>query len=369
MAGASFLIYGAYGYTGELIARQAVARGHRPVLAGRDRQKLQALASELGLPSLVLGLEDRAALIRALEPVDAVCHAAGPFVHTSGPLVEACLAAHTSYLDITGELPVFDALFQHHTQAQRQGVALISGVGFDVVPTDCLARFVADRVEGASQLEIAFAVLGRPSAGTAKSSFEGLLRGNFVRRGGKLQAIPLGEGIKEVQFSDRRRYVLPIPWGDLETAFRTTGIPDITTYMAVPATPARLLARALPLTSRLLPSLARQLARPFPRRAILAAIETHVSGPDESARQSGRAYLWARAAAPDGRAREAWLETADGYAFTAESAVLSLERLAELRPTGALTPAQAFGADFVLSVSGSVRHEQLPVSARTASVP
>jgi short subunit dehydrogenase-like uncharacterized protein len=369
MAGASFLIYGAYGYTGELIARQAVARGHRPVLAGRDRQKLQALASELGLPSVVLGLEDRGALIRALEPVDAVCHAAGPFVHTSQPLVEACLAAHTSYVDITGELPVFEALFKRQAEARQRGVALMPGVGFDVVPTDCLARFVAERVQGASQLEIAFALLGGPSAGTAKSSFEGLLRGNFVRRAGQLVPIPLGEGIKQVQFSDRRRSALPIPWGDLVTAFVTTGIPDITTYMAIPSLPARVLSRALPLTSRLLPSLARQLARPSLRQAVLSAIDAHVAGPDAHARRKGHAYLWARATAPDGRMHEAWLETTDGYAFTAESAVLALERLAELRPTGVLTPAQAFGADFVLAVSGSVRHESLPASALTANVP
>lgn len=358
------MIYGAYGYTGELIARRAVARGHRPVLAGRDARKLAALAGELELPSVVVRLDDTAGLARALEQVETVCHTAGPFVHTAAPMLAVCLEAGTNYVDITGELPVFQRVFASHEAALSRRVALISGAGFDVVPTDCLARFVADSVRSATQLEIAFALLGRPSAGTAKASFEGILRGNYRRVGGVLQEIPLGQGVRELQFSDRRRTVLPIPWGDLETAYRTTAIPDITTYMAVPRTAARLLAQALPVTSRLLPKLASVLAAPAIRELALSAIQANVKGANAAGRARGRAYLWARASAPDGRSREAWLETMDGYAFTAESAVLVMERLRGLRPTGALTPAQAFGADFVLEVTGSVRHEQLPPAAR-----
>jgi short subunit dehydrogenase-like uncharacterized protein len=359
MAGSGFMIYGAYGYTGQLIARQALARGHRPLLAGRDGAKLGALAQELGLPAVSVGLDQRSALLRALEQVSAVCHAAGPFVHTSEPLVEACLEARVHYLDITGEVPVFEAIFRRHAAAEQRGVALLPGVGFDVVPTDCLARFVAQRTPGATELDLALAVLGRMSSGTARSSFEGILRGNFVRRDGKLQQIPFGQGLGEVQFSDRRRAVLPIPWGDLETAFHTTGIPNIRTSLAIPGGVARGLPRAAPV----LPVLMRLLARPWPRRAVLALLESQVAGPDERARSEGRAYLWARASARDGRSTEAWLETCDGYAFTAQSVVLAVEALARTPRAGALTPALAFGADFVLNVSGSVRHEQLPASA------
>lgn len=357
------MIYGAYGYTGELIARRAVARGHRPVLAGRDVHELTALGRELGLPSQVVALDDRAALERALSEVELVCHTAGPFVNTAEPMLAACLAAGTHYVDITGELPVFQRVFAAHEEARRRGVALLSGAGFDVVPSDCLARFVADQVPDANELEIAFAALGRPSAGTAKASFEGILRGNYRRVDGVLEEIPLGQGVSEVQFSDRRRTVMPIPWGDLETAYRTTRIPNITTYMAVPKTAARLLGQALPVTSRLLPRLGSILSRPPLREALLSVIEKNVKNPSEKARARGRAYLWACASAPDGRSREAWLETSDGYAFTAESAVLVMERLRTSPLTGALTPAAVFGADFVLEVSGSRRHAELPTSA------
>ena len=362
MARSGFMIYGAYGYTGELIARQAVARGHRPLLAGRQREPLDALARELGVPSVALTLEDSAALVSALERVEVVCHAAGPFVHTSARMLEACLTAQTSYVDITGELPVYARIFELDGAARRRGIALLPGVGFDVVPSDCLARFVADAVPGATELEIAFATLGRPSVGTTKSSFQGLLRGNFVRRDGELREITLGEGVTEVQFSDRKRTVLPIPWGDLETAFRTTGIANITTYMGVPSAPARLLARALPFTSRVMPPLMRALSRPRVRGAVLSVIDAFVSDPNAREREAGRCFLWARARAADERTCEAWLDTADGYAFTARSAVLALERVLKERPRGALTPAGAFGADFVLEVEGSVRYARLPAA-------
>ncbi len=351
-----FMIYGAYGYTGQLIAREAVARGHRPLLAGRNEAKLSALARELGLPFVAVGLEERAELLRALSSVAAVCHAAGPFVHTSAPLVDACLATGAHYLDITGELPVFEAIFRRHAEAERRNVALIPGVGFDVVPSDCLAGFVALAVPDAHELELALAVRGGMSSGTAKASFEGLLRGNFARRDGELRAIPFGRGLREVQFSDTRRTVMPIPWGDLSTAFHTTRIPNITTSMAIP----RVLALSLPLAAPFLPGALRLLSRPWPRRRILALLDGHVRGPDGRQRSEGRGYLWARASNRDGLAQEAWLETAEGYAFTAESAVQALEALERSPCVGALTPATAFGTDFVLRLRGSVRYEHLP---------
>jgi short subunit dehydrogenase-like uncharacterized protein len=355
-----FMIYGAYGYTGELIARQALARGHRPLLAGRRRDELEKLAEELDLPSVCVSLDEPARLREALGQVAVVCHAAGPFVHTSAPMVDACLDAQTSYVDITGEIVVFRGVFARHAEAERRGVALLPGAGFDVVPSDCLARFVADAVPGATELQIAFASLGRPSAGTAKASFEGVLRGNFVRRDGRLREIAWGEGVQKVRFSDRARTVLPIPWGDLETAYRSTRIPNITTLMAVPESAARLLALARPVTKSLMPKVMAGLGSAAVRDVVIGAIDRYIHNPDAVARRAGRAYLWARASAGNGQAREAWLETVDGYALTAESAVLALEKIAERRPAGALTPAQAFGADFVLEIGGSVRRELLP---------
>jgi len=366
MAQAEWMIYGAYGYTGELVAREALQRGHRPLLAGRSAAKLQPLAAELGLPHRVVDLGDAPALERALSEVALVFHAAGPFIHTSDVMVSACLAAGVHYVDVTGELPVFARNFERDAAARQRGIVLLSGAGFDVVPTDCLARYVSDAVPGASELEIAFGGSGKPSAGTAKSSFEGMLRGGFVRREGKLVPLAFGKGARRVRFSDRERPVLPIPWGDLETAYRTTSIPNITTYMAMPEGAARLLERTQPLPTLAMPVVRRVLGTRLVKDAVMRAIERGVQGPDADERAAGRSLVWARAADARGRERQAWLETLEGYAFTAVASVRAVEHLLKGGLAGALTPALAFGADFVLEVPGTRRYDELPARADAA---
>jgi short subunit dehydrogenase-like uncharacterized protein len=267
-------------------------------------------------------------------------------------MVQACLAAGAHYLDITGEIPVFENTFRHDAEARRRNVVLMSGVGFDVVPTDCLARYVADRVPGAHELELAIAASAPPSAGTAKSMLEGLPSGCFVRRGGQLQPWPMGQGVRRARFSDKERTVVPIPWGDLVTAWHSTAIPNITTYVAQPAA----VAHALRFT---FPVLRRVVAVEAVREQLAKLVEARVQGPDETLRQRGRSQVWAEARAPDGRRAEAVLETPEAYAFTARATVRAVEEVLAGARRGALTPAQAFGADFVLSVEG-VRRMDLP---------
>jgi short subunit dehydrogenase-like uncharacterized protein len=310
-----------------------------------------------------VGLDDAEGLRRALDGVKLVFHAAGPFVDTSEAMIRACLDASVSYVDITGEIPVFQTSFKYDAVAKQKNVVLMSGVGFDVVPTDCLARHVADQVEHASELEIAIAVIGQPSGGTSKSSFDAMLRGGFWRRGGELTPLAFGKGVRSVRFSDAERPVMPIPWGDLETAYRSTGIPNITTYMAVPPRVAAALSKGWPLAAAGMPVLRALLGTSPIKRAIQRSIGTRIKGPDEQARRAGHSYMWARAAASDGRAAEAWLETLEGYDFTALAGVRIVERLLAQPLRGALTPAQAFGADFVLEIEGTKRYDRLPTPA------
>src|SRR5215211_4167475 len=135
----NFLIYGSYGYTGQLIVARAIQEGMRPILAGRSEKKLRAQAEQSGLDCRAFSLSDSAKLDSALLDVDAVLHCAGPFVHTYRQMAEACLRTRRHYVDISGEILGFEALAAMDSQAKAAGIMLLPGAGFDVVPSDCLA--------------------------------------------------------------------------------------------------------------------------------------------------------------------------------------------------------------------------------------
>jgi short subunit dehydrogenase-like uncharacterized protein len=341
----SFLIYGANGYTGELIARQAAAEGLRPVLAGRSAAAIERLAGELELPARVFGLDDPAAVDRGLQGVSLVLHAAGPFSRTSAPMVAACLRAGAHYLDITGEIPVFEACRAQDAAARARGIVVLPGVGFDVVPSDCLARALADRLPGATHLELAIYALGELSRGTAKTMVEHLGEGSAERRGGRLVPLAPGSKTKKVPLGGKPRPVVAVPWGDLSTAYASTGIANITTYMAFP--PAQLKAmRALRLLGPL-------LRRKAVIRLLQAVIERRLTGPSEHVRESMSTEIWGRVEAPDGRALEGRVRGPEGYKTTVIAALASARRvLAGGIAPGFHTPATAFGAEFVAGLPG-----------------
>jgi short subunit dehydrogenase-like uncharacterized protein len=360
MTQANWLIYGANGYTGTIIAEEAVKRGHRPILAGRSADKLRPLGERLGLTTLAVDLQDADALARALEPHALVVHAAGPFIDTSAPMVRACLATRTNYIDVTGEIAVFQQVLPQHAAAEQREILLLSGAGFDVVPTDCLALHVAQQLPNATKLEIAIAGMSNASPGTVKSMLDGAANGGLVRRNGELVPQPVGKDTRWLRFADRERRALAIPWGDLETAYRTTGIPDITTYMAFPRTLVDLAALSWPLTAFLTPLLKPVLSQESVRQSLQRAVEARVQGPNEAQRKAGRSQVWASVSDAEGHSVEAWLETSEGYEFTALAAVRCVEHTLAQKPVGALTPALAFGKDFVLEIEGTRRIDEAP---------
>ncbi|UCC62954.1 MAG: saccharopine dehydrogenase NADP-binding domain-containing protein [Anaerolineae bacterium] len=351
-----WMIYGAYGYTGELVAEEAVCRGHRPVLAGRSSKELIPLAERLDLDWVVVNLQDMGSLTNVVAEVDLVFHAAGPVIHTSDRMILACLAAGTNYVDISGEISVFRNTFSYDQAAVESGIALISGAGFDVIASDCMAEHATNQVHNAVELEIAIATLGRTSPGTAKTALELFPQGGRIRRDGQLLPYRWGKGAKEIPFPHAVRTVVPIPWGDLTTAFQTTGVPNITTYMALPKNAIRLVRWLSPVAQRV-------LKVKLIRRALQKWVEKNIHGPDAEMRQKGRSYVWVRAADSRGREAQAWLETLEAYQFTAVGGVRCVERVLEERPQGALTPALAFGADFVLQIEGTRRFDVLPANA------
>mgnify|MGYP002780651107 CR=1 FL=1 len=351
MPDCSFLLYGATGYTGRLLAAHARERGLRPVLAGRDARAVPALAAELGLPHRVVRLDDAAALDAALAAVPVVLHAAGPFAHTSAPMAAACLRPGTHYLDVTGEIAVFEALAARGAEAGARGVMLLPGVGFDVVPSDCLAAHLKRRLPTATRLALAFVGLGGGvSRGTALTAVENLHRGGAVRRAGHITPVPAAWKTRAVDFGRGPRTVTTIPWGDVSTAYHSTGIPDVEVYTRLPDGLRRLMRLARPI--------APLLGTAPVQRFLKSRIRRGPAGPGAEQRARGESRLWGEATDAEGRRAVSRLRTPEGYTLTARTAVAVVERvLAGAAPPGFQTPSLAYGADFILEFEGVVRED------------
>lgn len=340
------MIYGANGYSGDLIAREAAARGMTPILAGRSADKLAPLGRELGLPVRVFGLDDPGALDKGLAGVGLVLHCAGPFSATSAPMVAACLRNGAHYLDITGEIDVFERAYTFDGEAKDAGIVLCPGVGFDVIPTDCVAATLAAELPGAVTLALGFDTRAGMSPGTLKTSVEGLASGSRVRRGGRLVGVPLGKVRRRVDFGNGEKDAVAIPWGDVASAYRTTGIGDISVF--IPTSPKR--TRGLRLAN-----LARPLVSAGPvQRMMKRRIERTVAGPSAEARARHRTYVWGEVTDAAGETRTARIETANGYDLTITGSLAFVEHLTNTTPGGgAYTPSQLLGKDLVTRLPGS----------------
>ncbi len=337
---AQWMIYGANGYTGELIVAEAVKRGLTPVLAGRNAGKVKTLADQFGLEHRAFGLDDATTVAAGVQGMQLVLHCAGPFFRTFEAMLAGCLAAKVHYLDITGEIAVFEGCARKDADAKAAGITVMPGVGFDVVPSDCLAASLKGALPGATTLELAFGGGAGVSRGTAKTMASGMGQGGAVRRGGKIRRVPQAYLVQEVPFHDKRRTSVSIPWGDVSTAWRSTRIPDITTFLASP--PGRI--RAMKIARYIGPI----LSLGFVQRWLEARIDANPPGPDESARDRAPMQLWGRVTDAAGTVVEGTLTTPDGYSHTAHAAVECVRRMLEgAVAAGYQTPSLAFGAGFV----------------------
>ncbi|MFW9824017.1 MAG: saccharopine dehydrogenase family protein [Candidatus Thorarchaeota archaeon] len=348
---ATWMLYGAYGYTGQLITQEAKNRGHNPILAGRSREKLIPIAEQHNLDYVIVDLKNEEKLIKSLEDVDLVFHAAGPYKYTSEPMVKACLKTASNYIDITGEVQVFEENFNYDKQAKDVGIAIISGVGFDVVPSDCLAKYVSEKIAEPHMLDLGITAMSNPSAGTLKTMLEHYDVGQLVRRNGKLIRLEKVD-LRNIRFSDRERIARPVTWGDLATAYRTTKIPNITTYFPLPKKFPNLL-ESLGISPK------EMINNVVTKKKVYKWIEKNIHGPDKIKRETYRCYLWAQVTNKKGEQAQAWVETMESYQFTAVAGVRCVEKLLELRPKGAITPALAFGADLILGIPKTIRIDSI----------
>jgi short subunit dehydrogenase-like uncharacterized protein len=340
------LIYGSYGYSGNLIVQECAAKKIPMILAGRDGSKLEVQARAFNVPFEALDLSETEKLKPLLARCSLVIHCAGPFRTTAKPMAKACLETKTHYTDITGEIGVFESLFKLNQQATDAGIMILPGTGFDVVPTDCMAARLKMKLPSATHLQLAFASLGGgPSRGTAKTAVEGLGFGSVIRKNGELKREPLGRKMM-VDFGFKTLSTMGIPWGDVSTAFRTTGIPNIEVYMAVPPKVIRM--------AKLSNYFGWLLRMNWLKGMILNRMDKTVQGPADEIREKSRSYVWGKVWDNKGNEATAKLETLGGYTLTAKAATLIAEKIlsGNFKP-GFATAAMAYGADLVSEVEGS----------------
>jgi short subunit dehydrogenase-like uncharacterized protein len=346
------LIYGANGFVGREIARMAVGSGLKPILAGRDRTSIEALGRELGVEPRVFGLEDSSAVERGFESVRVVLHCAGPFLHTFRPVASACLATGAHYLDITGELPVYEALAALDERAQSRGVMLLPGVGFDVVPTDCLAVYLKGRLPSATRLTLAFqgdGPAGLPP-GTQRTMIEMLPYGQRVRRDGRLVRAEPAVQTRTIDFGRGPVTAMRLSWGDIFMAHRSTGIPNIEDYAVLP----RSMQRRMPVLDALRPLFRIPFVREFLKRSVKPG-----STPEQ--RLATTTHVWGEVEDATGRKAAARLHGPEaGVVWTARTALAAIRRVlaGDVHP-GFQTPGLAYGPDLVLEAGGATREDLL----------
>jgi len=347
----NFLIYGSYGYTGQLIVELAVKDGLHPILAGRDERKLLIQAGKYNLEYRAFSLNETTKLDSALNEVEAVLHCAGPFVLTFRQMAEACLRTKRHYVDISGEIFGFEALAEMDEQAKQAGIMLLPGGGFDVAPTDCLALHLKQRLPSATHLRLFLRGVGAGvSRGTAKSAVENLQRQGMIRKDGKLVQVPPAWKALMQDFGRGPVRVVSIAWGDVSTAYHSTGIPNIETYISFP----QVLMNFMYDMRTIGPLFYNRIAKTI----LKALINLYPPGPPEARRMKAFATMIGEVTDEQGKRAVSKIRTREGYTFTAQVTVDIMKRILNQDfKSGFQTPSKAYGADFVLQIEGVTRED------------
>lgn len=319
----TLLIYGATGYTGRMAAERAKALGLDVEIAGRSQQRLAGLAAQLDVPYRVFDTD--ADIQSFLSGVSVLLNFAGPFAHTAEPLMRACIVAGVDYLDITAEINVYRLAEKLGAQAASSNVMLLPGVGWDVVPTDSLAVQAARRVDMPTALNIALQVPGSMSRGSAMSVSEIIGAGLMARVDGKLIATPDATP-RHFDFGQGPVLCVPLSFGDLVTAWHSTGIPNIAMFVHI-------------------------AGDAFPE----GDLSLLPDGPTAEQRDAHRARAVVEVMGADGTTARSVIETVNGYSYTPLAAVEAARRVLNgERLPGFATPAKVFGDGFAQSIAGTV---------------
>lgn len=351
-----WMIYGASGYTGKLIALEARKRGYKPLLAGRNAEKLRALSDKLKLPFRAFDLNRGVEALRPqLKDVGLLLNCAGPFSQTYQSLIETCLAEQCHYLDITGEINVIESLHDYHRQAQQKNIVICPGVGFDVIPTDAVATVLKNELPQATHLSLAFSAPGSISPGTAKTGIEGLKEKTQIRSNGELTEIQRGQKRISVPFADKTRKASLVGLADVASAYYSTGIPNIDTWLPL-SSQAHFQLRASNYIRVILGLSAVQ-------NRLKQQAQAKLKGPSKEQRGSLSAQIWGQARDQNGHIVEAVLTTCNAYECTIHGALGIIEYTLNNRAHiegGFYTPTQLVGPNFISTLPGCSPIQLLP---------
>jgi short subunit dehydrogenase-like uncharacterized protein len=360
-------VYGATGFTGELIARELKRRGADFLIAGRDRGKLEALSEELGgVPFAAVSVDDPAGLRKILEPCSVVVACAGPFGLYGEPVVAAAVDTETHYLDTTGEQGFMRVVFERYGErAAEKGAALVSGMGFDYAPGDLIAALTAEGMGPLEEIVVAYCVHGfEPTHGTALSGLEIMRGGDVVWDDGGWRPAPRSADGGRWRFPGPigEQRMLRYPAGEQVTAPRHIETARVRTLLNGMVVPPRL----MPLAVISSPLLGLAMRTPL-RRAMGALVRRLPAAPSERSRKASRFTISCEARGESG-ARRGAVRGSDVYGLTAASLAHGALLCADpsYDRSGALAPAQAFdAASFLAALSDfgvSVEVDPLPAS-------
>lgn len=336
-----FLLYGSTGFVGDVMVQYAVQKGLKPILAGRNPEKLEQQSKKYDLPYFAFQLDHPKLMDAALRETDLVLNCAGPFLHTARAMVAGCLRMKRHYLDISGEIPVYEWISGQENEAINLNVMLLPGVGFDVGPTDCLAFHLKNRLPDADRLSLAFhsdGPAGLPP-GTQRTMIELLPFGNCIRNNGHLQVAPRGLITRMVDFGFGPIEVTRLTWGDLFTAYKSTGIPNIENYMVF--------SKALRQQVSVLNFIQPITRYPLVRKMMMLNVKP---GSPDNQRDLTSTHVWGEAANRHGNRVVSRLHGPEASVdWTVQTAIAAVEKVLDGQFTpGFQTPALAFGPDFVL---------------------
>lgn len=307
------ILYGANGYTGKLIAQKAKQDNIDITLAGRNESSIVRMAEELGFKSICFSLENVKENPELLSPFDILINCAGPFSLTAETMMKACLHSHCHYLDITGEISIFEMGYDLHQAGKDKGIIICPGVGFDVIPTDCLAARLKEELPDATELTLAFeSVGGKLSPGTTKTSIEGIAKGGRIRLNGKIKEVPLGYKSRNLDIGNGIKSFVTIPWGDVATAGFSTGIKNIEVYIPLSKKKIKKL--------KWLNNFKWVLGIKFIQNYMKNKVDKNIKGPSDTERADSKTFVWGEIS--NGRkTMMGSFETANGYDVTAEGAL------------------------------------------------